>query len=40
VLDSSATLGETTDMAHGLVGRSASITCVKTAPILQGDVRI
>jgi lactate racemase-like protein len=35
----SDTLGEAIDMARGFMGRSASITCVKTAPILQCDVR-
>ena len=34
------TLGEAIDLARGFMGRSASITCVKTAPILQCDVRI
>ncbi|HZW89010.1 MAG TPA: transcriptional regulator, partial [Myxococcaceae bacterium] len=34
------TLGEAIDLARGFMGRSASITCVKTAPIVQCDVRI
>ena len=34
------TLAEAIDMARGFMGRSASITCVKTAPIVQCDVRI
>jgi len=33
------TLGEAIDLARGFMGRSASITCVKTAPIVQCDVR-
>src|SRR5215467_5131726 len=34
------TLGEAIDLARGFMGRSASITCVKTAPIVQCDVSI
>ena len=34
------TLTEAIDEARGFMGRNASITCVKTAPILQSDVRL
>jgi lactate racemase len=34
------TLAEAIDLARGAVGRSASITLVKSAPILQTDVRL
>ena len=37
--DRADTLTEAIDMARGFMGRSASITCVKTAPIVQCDVR-
>jgi nickel-dependent lactate racemase len=37
--DRADTLGEAIDLARGFMGRSASITCVKTAPIVQCDVR-
>jgi hypothetical protein len=33
-------LAEAIDMAKGYMGRSAHITCVKTAPIVQTDVRM
>ncbi len=36
----SDTLAEAIDLARGAVGRSASITLVKSAPILQTDVRL
>ena len=38
--DRADTLGEAIDLARGFMGRSASITCVKTAPIVQCDVRL
>jgi hypothetical protein len=34
------TLAEAIDLARGTMGRSASITLVKSAPILQTDVRL
>jgi hypothetical protein len=34
------TLAEAIDLARGMAGRSASITLVKSAPILQTDVRL
>ena len=34
------TLAEAIDLARGATGRSASITLVKSAPILQTDVRL
>ena len=38
--DRTDTLAEAIDEARGFMGRSASITCVKTAPIVQCDVRL